>query len=137
MNKKEYFRNYYLKNKERLAKNKHEWYVRNRERVIAMDAEYKRKNRDIINIKRKNHPSYKNHSATRDKEKTRVRKLLRRAVKLGKIKRLPCTVCGDIKSQGHHEDYTKPYDVIWLCSKHHAELHKGSLKIENDNKQQN
>lgn len=36
----------------------------------------------------------------------------------------PCLICGDEKSQAHHEDYNKPLEVIWLCDKHHKELHK-------------
>lgn len=42
----------------------------------------------------------------------------------GKIKKLPCCVCGDINSQAHHEDYSKPLDVIWYCRVHHNEIHK-------------
>lgn len=45
------------------------------------------------------------------------------AVNLGKLKRMPCEVCGDPKSHGHHEDYSKPLDVQWLCSKHHRAVH--------------
>ena len=45
------------------------------------------------------------------------------AIAKGRIKRQPCCVCGDPKSEGHHEDYTKPLDVIWLCAKHHSEAH--------------
>ena len=35
-----------------------------------------------------------------------------------------CKVCGKNKVDAHHDDYTKPLEVIWLCKKHHAELHK-------------
>jgi hypothetical protein len=28
------------------------------------------------------------------------------------------------KVQAHHDDYTKPLAVDWLCTKHHAERHK-------------
>lgn len=41
----------------------------------------------------------------------------------GKIKAQPCVSCG-AKAQAHHPDYSKPLDVIWLCRKHHLELHK-------------
>jgi hypothetical protein len=46
------------------------------------------------------------------------------AVKSGKLKRLPCIICEDPKSDGHHIDYSKPLEVIWLCRKHHHEAHK-------------
>lgn len=46
------------------------------------------------------------------------------AVYSGILKREVCIKCGDTKVQAHHEDYNKPLDVVWLCSKHHHELHK-------------
>ena len=41
----------------------------------------------------------------------------------GRIKRQPCMVCGEKTVQGHHEDYSKPLQVMWLCHKHHCERH--------------
>ena len=41
----------------------------------------------------------------------------------GTINRFPCVKCGAINSEAHHEDYTKPLDVIWYCPKHHGERH--------------
>jgi hypothetical protein len=49
---------------------------------------------------------------------------LRYAIATGKIKRQPCEICENPKTQGHHEDYDKPLDVRWLCDKHHKEEHK-------------
>lgn len=45
------------------------------------------------------------------------------AIRDGKLIRHPCEVCG-AKAQAHHDDYSKPLDVRWLCSTHHAEWHK-------------
>jgi hypothetical protein len=53
-----------------------------------------------------------------------ARKKLRYAVKIGKIKRKPCEVCGDPNSQAHHDDYDKPLEVRWLCQSHHNEAHR-------------
>ena len=35
----------------------------------------------------------------------------------------PCEVCGDTKVEKHHDDYSKPLEVRWLCKTHHRELH--------------
>jgi len=37
-----------------------------------------------------------------------------------------CSVkgCKEPHIVAHHEDYSKPRDVIWLCSKHHSARHK-------------
>lgn len=40
----------------------------------------------------------------------------------GKIIQLPCEICGDINSEMHHEDYSKPLLVKWLCKIHHNEI---------------
>jgi hypothetical protein len=63
-------------------------------------------------------------SAEKYPEKNAARVALGNAVRDGRVTRKPCRVCGNKKSQGHHHDYSKPFDVIWLCTKHHAEEHK-------------
>lgn len=46
------------------------------------------------------------------------------AIRDGKLKKGMCEVCGSENSQGHHDDYSKPLDVRWLCPIHHADVHK-------------
>lgn len=43
-----------------------------------------------------------------------------------------CPVCNSTKRiQAHHEDYTRPLDVIWLCEQCHKDLHfKGDTKAK-------
>ena len=42
-----------------------------------------------------------------------------------KITSKPCSVKGcNKKGEKHHEDYSKPLDVIFLCYNHHRQLHK-------------
>lgn len=55
--------------------------------------------------------------------KLRATKALNSAVARGLIKREPCEVCGEQRSEGHHDDYSKPFDVRWLCRQHHVDLH--------------
>lgn len=46
------------------------------------------------------------------------------AVRTGQIRRMPCERCGSLRVHGHHEDYSKPLEVMWLCPKHHKERHR-------------
>lgn len=66
---------------------------------------------------------YQRERRARNKGKNRAKQDISNGIRNGKIKRLPCEVCGDTKSQAHHADYRKHYDVKWLCFKHHRELH--------------
>lgn len=52
-----------------------------------------------------------------------VRRRTGYAIKKGKLIRQPCEVCGDLKSEAHHDDYSKPLIVRWLCKDHHEEWH--------------
>jgi hypothetical protein len=45
------------------------------------------------------------------------------AVRDKKIIRMPCEVCGNKRSHAHHDDYSKPLEVSWLCALHHHRLH--------------
>lgn len=48
-----------------------------------------------------------------------------RAVQAGKInKPSACSKCGiECSPHGHHPDYTKPLEVVWLCVRCHADEH--------------
>ena len=58
--------------------------------------------------------------------KHRAQRRVRAAVRDGKIVRGPCEVCGTEPTDGHHDDYTQPLNVRWLCREHHAALHRGT-----------
>ena len=47
------------------------------------------------------------------------------AIKNGKLIRGNCEKCGATELiHGHHDDYSKPLEVRWLCPKHHTEHHR-------------
>jgi hypothetical protein len=56
-------------------------------------------------------------------EHHKAREAVNKAIKKGLMIRLPCEVCGLAKSEAHHDDYSKPLDVRFLCRKHHLEHH--------------
>ena len=47
----------------------------------------------------------------------------RKARKLGLLQKQPCEVCGNPNAGGHHDDYGKPLEVVWLCGRHHVQRH--------------
>ncbi|WP_156137632.1 hypothetical protein [Methyloceanibacter caenitepidi] len=57
-------------------------------------------------------------------EKRRAQKTVENALKAGRLERQPCERCGAEKVHAHHDDYSKPLDVMWLCPKHHRERHR-------------
>ncbi len=60
----------------------------------------------------------------RNPEKDAAEKILRRQVALGNILKKTCYKCSATRTHAHHEDYTKPLDVIWCCAFHHKEIHR-------------
>lgn len=79
------------------------WRERNRTRFRAMKADWQAKNI----LKRAAHKA--------------VEVALRKGVLVAK----PCERCGtDYGVHAHHDDYTKPLNVIWLCARHHGERHR-------------
>jgi hypothetical protein len=62
-----------------------------------------------------------------NRTKMLARCAVQRNLQRGKIKRMPCEVCGDVKSQGHHHagyDKANQLNVKWLCKKHHDEAER-------------
>lgn len=41
----------------------------------------------------------------------------------GKLVPQPCEVCGAAEVEMHHDDYSKPLEVRWLCREHHMAHH--------------
>lgn len=74
--------------------------------------------------KRVYHLNYTGKPETR--VKLRVRAICVHAIRSGRLQRLPCEGCGEVKSEAHHDDYSKPVDVRWLCRKCHGRVHRKS-----------
>lgn len=45
------------------------------------------------------------------------------SVRRGRLLRLPCEVCGALRAEKHHVDYSQPLLVRWLCRPCHLKEH--------------
>lgn len=60
-----------------------------------------------------------------DPVKAKARTMVSNRIRRGQLERQPCEVCAATEGvQAHHDDYSKPLDVRWLCRKHHGEVHR-------------
>lgn len=69
-----------------------------------------------------------------NKHKRHAEQLAWRALRNGFITQQPCIECGRTDDvEMHHEDYSKPLDVIFLCPTHHKTRHSniGEINIKN------
>jgi len=57
-------------------------------------------------------------------QKYKARNAVSNAKRDGKIVQQPCVKCGNPKSEAHHEDYSRPLDVTWLCFQCHRQVHQ-------------
>jgi hypothetical protein len=87
---------------------------REKTRLRSLSQYYKNRDREYQRIK-----------DSRKTIKGIARQLLGRAVKKGQIiKPKNCSKCGlEGRIHGHHPDYTKPLEVIWLCTLCHGAIH--------------
>lgn len=97
-----------------------EWERNNRDKVRAARRIWVQQNRD--KVKEQGLRARSRHST---RERSAWRKL-DRAVQAGTVVRPEeCSECGAPGiPDGHHADYDRPLDVIWLCRACHKDLHR-------------
>lgn len=100
-----YFREYRLKNLEKLRAYKREY------------NKQWRKEHGYHNEEKwtKNHPT-----------QVKAQQAVYRARVSGKVKKYWCEVCHSLNVVAHHDDYRKPLEVRWLCRSHHRAVHYGN-----------
>jgi len=104
------------------------WQRQNKARHTAQSAAWRAANPErqkVIQDRQARTPAGKANARTyrqRNREKVRARGTIHNHLRYGKLVRQPCRDCGG-RAQAHHDDYSKPLDVIWLCQKCHAAFH--------------
>ena len=93
---------------------------RKKRHFCSMDC-YANYRRDIL--PREEQPRYGARLSRQETESRRnARSMANHAIRDGKIVPQLCEVCGN-KAEAHHDDYSKPLNVRWLCFKHHRQWH--------------
>ena len=59
------------------------------------------------------------------RQKANARSYANQYVRRGKLSKEACKDCGAAKVEMHHEDYTKPLKITWLCRFCHMSRHNG------------
>lgn len=95
-----------------------------KEQKNQYDRDYRERNRERLKEYEKSRSSRPERA--RDPYRMRARHALRDAVSHGRIKKPDtCVDCGwKGLLDGHHEDYSKPLSVIWLCRICHGKRHR-------------
>ena len=110
--------------------------IREYDRNRPNNKERRKREREAIYADEKRLAKYKEQKqewAKKNKNKRNAQNKLKRAIQNGSvIKPNKCEICGKINCdiEGHHYDYSKPLDVIWLCTECHGKVHKQYGKLE-------
>lgn len=77
-------------------------------------------------------PGYCKEYRKKYPNKYRAQRAVNNAIRSGKMKKMPCEVCGsEDHVHGHHDDYRYPLNVRWLCAAHHAQWHRDHGEAKN------
>ena len=92
---------------------------RSRRNVTGLNADQRQaRKRTLDNYHRTEH-------RRRYPEREFARSKAAQAIQSGKLLRQPCEVCGSEQNiEAHHDDYSKPLNVRWLCRKHHLAVER-------------
>ncbi|MFY4731279.1 hypothetical protein [Nitrospira sp. BLG_2] len=117
----------------RAYKEKHKERLKEQQRAYDANPERQAKKREHMKRLR---PRYRARQIESDKKrdpvKTGARALIRNLIYEGRLVRGSCVFCDDPNTHGHHEDYSQPTRIVWLCQKHHVDVHAGRISVSQD-----
>lgn len=112
---------YRIEHKDRRKVLMYEWQKRNLER--------RREQWRLNNKKRYNYEASLKRKQN-DPEKHKAHIVVSNAIARGNLIKHPCMICGKIERvQAHHDDYSRPLDIKWLCPSHHRLFHNGKIRL--------
>lgn len=136
-NKKKYRSQPEVKEKERLYRKKFaedhpdywkEWRAKNRKLDNETKRIYHNNHKSYRDEYRKQHLSnfveYAKTYRSNHPDIAKAHDKISTLAKKGRIKKECCEKCGSEVAEAHHDDYSKPLEVRWLCKTCHMEWHR-------------
>lgn len=119
-------REYYSKNTERNKQRARKYYYAHREECNKRSLKYRHEH--LEEARERDRKRRLNYTG-----KNRIRSIahakLQKAKRAGVITEQPCEMCGSHNVEAHHDDYSHPLSIRWLCPFHHREWHKSNSPI--------
>lgn len=113
-------REYYLENKDKFRSYRENKKVDNRNKVNENTRKYRRTERGRI-VRRNIEDKYRKIHPERHEASKLIRNLVKSKII---IKPSNCSKCNmECLTEGHHNDYSKPLEVIWVCHSCHMLIH--------------
>jgi hypothetical protein len=108
-----------------------EWRERNKQHILEYARKYRSEHREEFRARAR---IWRRKNAQQQNEQLRLRRRvngmskahlrIQKLLKNGTLTRKPCEVCGKTPTDAHHDDYSKPLSVRWLCRYHHLSKHR-------------
>jgi hypothetical protein len=115
-----YSKKYCENNPKKVAKIKKKWRKNNLEKSRKNNREYNARNPKSASAASKRY-------AEANPEKAKIHRIVKKAIENGILIRPDvCEICETRHNRihGHHEDYNKPLEVIWMCPICHSARHE-------------
>ncbi len=120
---KEYGKKGSIKNRDKIIARRRTKESREKMRILVN--EWNKKNIEKVRETRKK-------AKKKNREKNKARLMIMNEIRRGRMTRpIACQIClKECKPDGHHTDYSKPLEVMWLCKVCHAHKHNKLKDIE-------
>ena len=95
-----------------------EKYLKNKKKRIAQVKKWQRNNKELQNV-------YSKRWQRKNENKRIAQRSVKYAIEKGILIRPGvCSKCLiECQPDGHHEDYSKPLEIMWLCRQCHKDIH--------------